>query len=407
MRMDQSLHRRPGPDTPAPAAGHDAPPGLSPAITALFALVCGVTVGNLYYSQSLVGLIARDLNMPESLAGSIVTTTQVGYGVGLFFLVCLGDLVENKRLILATTTGLILSLFGVVFSPTAPLLLLSFFLVGVTAVGSQILVPLAAHLTPEHTRGRVLGNIMSGLLAGIMLSRPLASFLAAHFGWRSVFVVSIGAMVAILALLKAVLPRRKPNAGIGYGTILLSILSWLVKSAPLKRRAAYQGTLFCCFNLFWTAAPLMLHDRFGLGQSGIALFALAGAGGALAAPIAGRFADRGYTRPATAIAMVVAAVSFLLSGWSVATGIMATLVAAAVTLDAAVQAHQIFSQRVVYGLSAEARGRINSAFMTVVFLCGAIGSTLGSLTYVVGGWWLTAGVGAGLCALILLAFAAE
>ncbi|MFG1343374.1 MFS transporter [Xanthobacter autotrophicus DSM 431] len=405
--MDQRLHRQTGPDLSAPDAGPSQPAGLSPAVTALFALACGVTVANLYYSQSLVGLIARDLGIPESLAGSLVTITQVGYGVGLFFLVCLGDLLENKRLILITNSVLILSLLGVVLSPTPPLLFLSFFLVGVTAVGTQILVPLAAHLTPEHKRGVVLGNIMSGLLAGIMLCRPLASFLAAHFGWRSVFIVSIGAMAIILVLLKVVLPTRKPNAGIGYGAILRSILSWLVKSSTLKRRAAYQGTLFAVFNLFWTAAPLMLHDRFGLSQSGIALFALAGAGGALAAPVAGRLGDRGHTRIATGIAMAVTGLSFLLSGWSVATGAMALLVFSAIALDASVQANQIFSQRAVYGLTSEARGRVNSAFMTVAFMCGAVGSTLGSLTYVGGGWWLTAGVGAGLCALILATFATE
>lgn len=380
---------------------------LPPAIIGLFALACGATVANVYYAQSLVGPIAQSFHVPASLAGVIVTLTQLGFGAGLFFLVCLGDLIENRRLILLTCGGIILGLIGVVTSTSAAVFLVSSFVLGIFSVSVQLLVPLAAHLSPERIRGQVIGNVMGGLITGIMLSRPLASLLTAHYGWRAVFVFSAGLMLVIFALLLRLLPRRQPKGGMGYGALLASTLQLLATSRPLQRRAAYQGFLFAVFNLFWTGAPLMLHDRFGFGQQHIAMFALAGAGGALIAPVAGRAADRGLVRAATGVAMLGAMISLLVTGWATAAGSLLVLTLATVALDAAVQTNHIVGQRVVYSISAEARGRLNAAYMTVIFLCGAAGSALGSLTYFGGGWWLTATVGAALSALILLVFATE
>ena len=393
---------------PPETAPEPLPPGPLPSgLVALFALVCGATIANVYYAQSLVGPIAHSLGVPENLAGTIVTLTQLGFGAGLFFVVCLGDLIENRRLILVTTGGVVLSLIGVVASRTATPFFIASFALGVSSVGAQILLPLAAHLAPEKIRGRVIGNIMGGLLAGIMLSRPLASFLTAHFGWRAVFMVSAVLMLAIMALLFRILPRRQPRPGIGYGALIKSMLHLLATSPTLRRRAAYQGTLFAAFNLFWTAAPLMLHDRFGFGQDAIALFALAGAGGALIAPLAGRLADWGFTRATTGGAMVCAIAGLLVTGWATAAGALTVLTLATIVFDAAIQANHIVCQRTVYGISAEARGRLNAVYMTCIFLCGAVGSSLGSLTYVDGGWWSTALVAAGLGGMILVVFATE
>lgn len=381
--------------------------GIPPAIVGLFALACGVTIANLYYAQSLVGPISLTLGIPASYAGVIVTATQLGFGAGLFFVVSLADLVENRRLILITSVGLILSLVGVITSPSAPLFFLSSFTLGICAVGAQILLPLSAHLSPEKVRGRVIGNIMGGLLAGIMLSRPLASILTAHYGWRAVFVMSAGIMVVILALLMWILPRRQPNAAIGYGELIASMGRLAAGSRPLQRRAAYQGTLFAVFNLFWTGAPLMLHDRFGYGQDKIALFALAAAGGAAIAPLAGRLADWGLTRVTTGCAIVGVGLTMLATGWAVAGGAILTLTAITVVFDAAIQTNHIVSQRVVYSISAEARGRLNGVYMTSIFLCGSVGSALGSLTYFGGGWWLTTLVGVGLTVVVLALFLTE
>ena len=380
---------------------------LTRAAIVLFAFACGATTANVYYAQSIVGPIAASLHLPASLAGLIVTTTQLGYGIGLFFIVCLADLIENRRLVLMTTAGTALSLIAVASSNAGPTLFVASLALGICTVGSQILVPLAVHLSPERLRGQVIGNIMGGLVAGIMLSRPLASFLTAHWGWRAVFILSAVVMLGTLLLLARALPRWQPQPSQNYAATLRSTLRLLATSRPLQRRAAYQGTLFAVFNLFWTAVPLMLHIRFGMGQVGIAAFALAGAAGALSAPLAGMVADRGGSRFGTGLALLCAAIALMFSGWGQEAGSVLILVVAAIILDAATQANQVFGQRIIQSLDPKARGRLNAAYMTVIFICGAIGSALGSLTYYHGGWWLTALVGTCMALVILCVFATE
>jgi predicted MFS family arabinose efflux permease len=381
--------------------------GLTPGLTLLFAFGAGATVANIYYSQPLIGLISQSLGMETRLAGLIVTLTQIGYGAGLFFIVSLSDLVENRRLIQVMTLVLIAGLLGIASAHSVPMFMAASFLVGIGAVGTQVLVPFAVHLAREHERGRVVGNVMAGLLSGIMLARPISSGMAAYFGWRSVFVASSVAMAGLLILLSLRLPRRLPKTGEHYGQILLSMLRLMATVPALQRRAFYQGSVSLVFNLFWTAVPLLLADRFGFDQRGIALFALAGAGGALAAPLAGRLGDRGYVRAGTGFALVGMLVALLLSGWFQQAHWLIGLALAAILLDAMAQTNQVMSQRVIYGLPAELRGRLNAAYMTVMFLMAALGSTLAALLYVGGGWWQAVSVPAGLLVLVLAVFATE
>ena len=192
-----------------------------------------------------------------------------------------------------------------------------------------------------------------------------------------------------------------------YGQILVSTISLLVREPVIRRRAAYQATLFATFHLFWTATPLFLAARFGFGQRGIALFALAGAGGALAAPIAGRLADRGYIRAGTRGALIAAIVAFLIAGWSGTAEILILLALGAILLDGATQFNQVISQRVIYAIAPEARGRITSIFMTTVFLGGAVGSSLAPLTFIRGGWMATMLTGAAAVSVAFLLFLTE
>jgi predicted MFS family arabinose efflux permease len=381
--------------------------GMSTGLTAVFAAACGIMVANVYYAQPLIAPIGHEFGLPESLTGLIVTITQLGYAAGLLLVVPLGDLVENRRLILTGTGVAILGMLGIAAAPSMPFFLASSFLVGIGSVAAQVLVPFAAHLAPERSRGRVIGNVMAGLLAGIMLARPAASFMAAHFGWRSIFVVSAVLLAAAGALLAATLPERHPNSGLRYPQILRSIGTLIATLPALRRRIAYQCLIFASFQMFWTAVPLVLAQKFGLSQSGIALFALAGAGGALSAPIAGRAADRGLTRIGTAASILVVIGSFALAGWAGAALVLVALVIAGVTLDSATQFIQILNQRTIYSLAPEARGRINSAYMTIAFTSGAVGSTLGSLTFAYGGWPLTCCAGALMGLVVLTLFATE
>lgn len=391
----------------APNRSVAAGDGLSPMLTFVFALACGALVANLYYAQALVTVISPALGLHAGLAGLTVTLTQLGYAVGLILLVSLADLVENRRLILLCVGGAVIGLVGAALSMNAPEFLIASVVVGVCSVGAQIIVPFAAHLAHEAKRGQVIGNVMGGLITGIMLARPVASFISSAFGWRAVFEFSAFMGVVIFIVLWFKLPERRPKFDMSYGEILVSTIRIMLTTPALQRRAIYQAIMFGMFSLFWTAVPIVLTDRFGFDQRSIALFALAGAGGALAAPIAGRLADRGWTWQGTLGAMLVIVVAFAVTGWAVAAGMVAVLAISAVALDAAMQGNQIIGQRVIYSLNPEARGRINAVYMTSIFLAGAVGSLLAGVTYFYGGWMLTAGTGVGFGLLLLAIFATE
>jgi predicted MFS family arabinose efflux permease len=383
------------------------PSGIGPGLTAVFSIACGLMVANLYFAQALIGEIGPALGLRGWIAGLVVTLPQLGYGAGLFLVVSLADRVENKRLILLLTSGACLGQFGTWMAAGAGSFLVFSFVTGFCSVGAQIMVPLAAHLAPEHSRGRIIGNIMGGLITGIMLARPLANGLAAVAGWRAIFGLSAISMAGVALLIARFVPERRAEHDLRYGQLLLSSLSLLVKTPAIRRRTAYQATIFAAFNLFWTAVPLLLATRFGLGQAGIALFALAGAGGALAAPFAGRLGDRGHIRAGTAVALASAIAAFLIAGWAAAAHALILLAAAAVLLDAATQLNQVLGQRVLFSILPEARGRINAVYMTVVFLAGAFGSTLATLSFDKGGWTATASVGAALATTAFFFFLTE
>jgi predicted MFS family arabinose efflux permease len=374
---------------------------------AIFATACGLVVANIYYSQPLLGLIAPALGLRAGLAGLIVALTQLGYAAGLLFLVPLSDVIENRRLVIWALGAVVLGLFGIALSDSAMTFMAASFVVGVSAVATQILVPFASHLAPEESRGKVVGTVMSGLLGGIMLARPFSSYVAATFGWRAVFYISAGMMLALILALLRVLPERRPATQLAYLQILRSLPGLVARTPLLRRRAFYQGMMFGGFNIFWTGTPLLLAREFGLGHRSIALFTLAGAAGALSAPIAGRLADRGLTRPATGWALVSALVAFIIAVGAGYAHSVTLLVVAALVLDAAVQVCQVLSLRSIYMLAPGLRGRLNGLFISFAFLGGAAGSGLAAAVYASRGWSTLASLGALFIFIALAQYASE
>ncbi|WP_116817190.1 MFS transporter [Pseudomonas syringae] len=376
---------------------------MTPAMVMLFAFCCGAIVANIYYAQPIIELIAPDIGLSSTAASLIVSLTQIGYALGLFFLVPLGDLLENRRLMLVTTVVAILSLLGAAFAEQPNVFLLVSLLVGFSSVSVQMLIPLAAHLAPEESRGRVVGGIMGGLLLGILLARPIASLVADHFGWRAVFGSAAVVMIGISVVLATTMPKRLPDHRASYGQLLFSLWTLLRTQPVLRQRAFYQACMFATFSLFWTAVPLELSRNHGLSQTQIALFALIGAIGAIAAPISGRLADAGYTRIASLGALLFGALSFLPGLVHPAYSVIG-LAITGVVLDFCVQTSMVLGQRTVYALDAASRSRLNALYMTSIFIGGAIGSAVASPLFDHGGWtWvLIAGTALPLIALLAL-----
>jgi len=371
--------------------GDSNPVKLTRGLIALFAFCCGAIVANLYYAQPITELIAPDIHMSGGTASLIVSLTQIGYAFGLFFLVPLGDLLENRKLMITTALVSIASLAAAAFVHQPALFLGISLLVGFSSVAVQILIPLAAHLAPDESRGKVVGTIMSGLLLGILLARPISSVVAGHLGWRAVFGAAAVLMAIVTTVLALTIPRRQPDHKATYFQLIGS-LGHLLRTMPiLRHRSFYQGLMFASFSLFWTAIPVELTRQFGLTQTQIGIFALVGAIGATSAPVAGRLADAGHSVRATLIALVVGALAYVPSLIHPAWGVF-SLVATGIVLDFAVQMNMVLGQREIYALHAASRNRLNALYMTSIFVGGAFGSALASPLYEHGGWPLVATV---------------
>lgn len=256
--------------------------------------------------------------------------------------------------------------------------------IGLTSVVAQILVPFAANLAPPEQRGKFVGQVMSGLLLGILLARSVSSLAASAWGWRSIYLISAVLMLLTSIAIRRVLPKRTPKREHSYRSLLRSTLG-LARSEPVVlRRALAQALLFGSFTAFWTGVTYELIDEHGLSQSQVALFALIAAAGAVTAPLAGKLGDRGFGDFGRGAALLLATAAMLLA-WLGASELV-LLAVGGLLLEIAVQTHLILSQRDIYSVREDARARLNSIFMTTMFVGGALASAVTGLLHGSHGW---------------------
>jgi predicted MFS family arabinose efflux permease len=380
---------------------------VTPVLTLLLALSAGVAVVNLAASQPISAQIGHSLGSTPAAVGMISMLTFLGYAVGVVFLLPLIDKIENRRLILLTLIANVLALLGAASAPSEPFFLGAAFLVGATSCVAQMCVVTAALLSPESVRGRVVGSVMSGLMIGILLSRPLGSFIAGEVGWRAVYGLSAVAGCVLVLLHWRLLPGSTPAAPRPYLASLTALWPLLAYEPVLRRRVIYQSLLMVSFSAFWTAIAWRLaQPPFNLGTRGVALFSLAGVGGAIVAPVAGRAGDRGLTRAATLWAHLAVMAGILLAaavagdwGQGHLAGVpiwlqLVLLAFAAVVLDMGVVADQALGRRAINMIRPESRGSVNGLYSGMFFVGAALGAVLAGVL------WFSAGWG-GVCALAL------
>ncbi|MFF5206548.1 MFS transporter [Streptosporangium sp. NPDC000396] len=360
--------------------------GLSRGLLLLMSVATGLAVAGNYFAQPLLDLIGRELRLGPSMAALVVTAAQAGYALGLILLVPLGDLMERRRLAMSLYAATAVFLLVSATAANGTVLLASTALTALTSVGAQVVVPFAATLAAPAERGRVVGTVMTGLMLGLLLARTASGALSELGGWRTVYWVNAVLMALMAVLLRVFLPRLGGDGRrLSYPGLLRSTVAMFRYEPLLRWRAGVGALSLASFSVMWTALTFLLaRSPYGWSESAIGLFGLVGAAGALTATVAGRLADRGYVQTVTG-----AGATLLVTSWlAIAAGArsLVWLLVGVIVLDLAHQAVLNSSQNVLYALRPEARNRINSAFLTSLFLGGAVGSALTSVVWVHGGW---------------------
>jgi predicted MFS family arabinose efflux permease len=358
---------------------------LSLSLKYFMAAACGVVVANLYYCQPLLGSLSHAFNVSETAASWINICSQLGYGLGLFFVVPIGDMVSRRKLLITMQLFAALAVCGAALSQTIGSLYFFSIAIGITATACQVYVPLAAHLASEQERGKVIGTIMGGLLSGILLSRTLSGLAADYWGWRSIYWIAAGLMLIISFLTSRIIPEEKHQFAGSYATLMRSLFQ-LMKKYPLVRESAWIGAcLFGAISAFWSTLAFFLEKPpFSYSLSTIGFFGVVGLSGALISPQVGKISDKKGTSFPMRWGVLLMIAGYLILFASKINILL--LVIGIILIDGGLQSAHIPNLTRVSELSAEARTRLNTIYMTSFFIGGTIGSIVGSYAWNMFSW---------------------
>jgi len=350
------------------------------------AAAAGASVANIYYNQPILKDIAAAFKTNETQVGAISVLAQSGYGLGLFFVIPLGDKVNRKRLILLLLLMLSATLVFMTFSKTIWAVWLASMAIGILSVSAQVILPMAATLD-KVTTGKTVGSIFSGILVGILAARVFSGLIANHLGWRYVYGISAGLILLIVVLLQLYLPNVKSQFTGNYVKLLQSTLHQIKRFPVLRQAAAISFLLFGVFSSFWTTLTFHLSEApFRYGPDKIGMFGLVAIAGAMLAPVFGKQADKGNAVRSLVTACSMIIVSLLMIHFfsdSLPAFIIATFL-----LDIGVSANNVTNIARIYSLDPTSHSRINTMYMTICFVGAALGTSTGLLCWKLGGWSL-------------------
>ena len=361
--------------------------GVSTSLAWLFAIASGLSVANVYYAQPLLDALARDFGISHAAVGGVITATQMGCALALLFLVPLGDRVDRRRLMAMQMLALTIALVAVGMAQSTLALLAGMLAVGLLGTAmTQGLIAYAASAAAPHEQGRVVGTAQGGVFIGLLLARVFAGGVSDLAGWRGVYFCAALLMLGIAIPLWRRLPILPPaSRTLSYPRLLASMLTLLRQEKVLQVRGMLALLMFAAFNIFWSALVLPLSaPPYNFSHTLIGAFGLAGVVGALAAARAGQWADRGYARQTSGLALLV----LLLAWWplSLMDVSLWALVMGIVLLDLGGQALHVTNQSLIFRTRPDAHSRLVGLYMMFYAVGSGLGAISTTVTYARFGW---------------------
>lgn len=359
--------------------------GIPKGLLYTLATIAGISVANLYYNQPLLDIIRIDLKCSEMDTNHIALLTQIGYALGLLFIIPLGDLYSRKRIILTNFSLLVLSLLTIALAPNIHIIHAASIITGACSVIPQIFVPLAAQYSEPKNKGKNVGFIVSGLLTGILASRVVSGYVGEWMGWRTMYYIAAGLMVISATIILILLPDTEHNFKGKYSELMRSLKQLVKDYPPLRVYALRAGLAFGSFMGLWaTLAFKMSQAPFFAGSDEVGALGLCGIAGALSASVVGRFVQQVGVRRFNYIGatlQLLAWAFFYFGGNHYINLILGILL-----IDIGMQCIQLSNQTTMFGLCPSASNRINTIFMTTYFLGGSLGTFLAGAAWTQWGW---------------------
>lgn len=365
---------------------------LSKSFIFIMAMACGICAGSNYYNQPLIYSIAEALQINAEQVALTIVIGQLSYAVGLFILVPLGDFFEKRSYIclLMCCTGF--AQIGLSLSQSLPVLYGFTFLATFFSITTQVLVPFAAGLASPQKSPQIVGTLMSGLFLGILLARSIAGLLSTVWSWHAVYLLSGMVILAFAVVMWLKLPVARKSHQLTVLQIYRSLFTLAVDQPHLIRRGLAGGIGFGILALIFTTMTFILANApYHFNDFQIGLFGIVGLAGVFATPWAGKQIAKGLENKIALICMWL-----LVLAWIPLFFAQQSLLAYAGGVILAyfgLSAFHVLNQNLVYRISAQARSRINSIYMTLYFGGAALGSLVAVYTWKHWGWSVCVAVG--------------
>ena len=374
--------------------------GIERSLLLAMAVIAGLTVANCYYNQPLLEMIRHDIGVSQHEANLITVVTQIGYALGLCFLIPMGDLYSRRRIIVVNMTVAAIMAIVIAVAHKVWLIWGASLLLGACSVIPQFFIPIAGQYSEKKNKSRNMGIVLSGLLTGILASRVVSGYVGEWLGWREMFFISAFVMVLCMALTLKIMPQIKSNYVGTYRGLMASVFNIVRSNGHIRLYAMRAAFSFGSMMAIWSCLAFRLAQApFFSGSEMVGTLGLCDIAGAIAASGVGKLVNRWGIRK-----MSIYGACLQLVAWAAACLFGDTFigfVVAIILVDIGLQCLQLSNQSGCIQEMPQASNRANTIFMTTYFIGGSFGTYCAGLAWTHYEWTGVCAVGAILAAISL------
>ena len=380
--------------------------GIPRHILLMMAIMAGFTVANLYYNQPLLDMICRETGITQVEANLITVVTQIGYALGLLFVVPLADMVSTRRIVVVGMLVAAVSAVTMGFAENVWMLWGASLMLGISSIMPQLFIPMAALYSRPENKSRNMGYVASGLITGIVSARAISGYVGNWLGWRWMFFIVAGMMLVWLLVTLRMMPQVTLTFKGSYRQLMHTVGSIFMSYPRIRFYSLRPAMSFASMMSIWSCMAFHLAGSpFHASSDVVGMLALCGVAGAIAASSAGKYVPRvGIFRMSVigGCLQLMAWVSAWLFG-NTYTGLIAAIILA----DIGAQCLQVSNQSGSLQQLPHATNRVNTIFMTTFFIGGSLGTFCSGLGWSMAEWIGVCLVGGFFASLTLLLSAYE